>query len=213
MVSDPDPAKDLQQPVADRRSRLADLMRDPATALVSQDPAIRRLAVAAAADQPRLRGQVATMLSEDPVPAVRRECAEALGMADNSDSELLEAALSDDDATVREAAAFALGEIASASSVRRLIEVSTDDTEESLVREAAVAALGAIGDPAAVPTLLELIVAGPPQVRRRCVPALTVFDDSRIEPALRSAVADRNPMVREAAEMVVGRTVDEPDFR
>ena len=74
------------------------------------------------------------------------------------------------------------------------------------MREAAVAALGAIGDERAVPTLLELVVDGPPRVRRRAVVALTVFDDPAIEPALRQAATDRNPGVREAAEMVVGRS-------
>jgi hypothetical protein len=38
--------------------------------------------------------------------------------------------------------------------------------------------------------------------------ALTVFDDPAIEPALRTATDDRNPMVREVAEMVVGRPPD-----
>jgi HEAT repeat protein len=78
--------------------------------------------------------------------------------------------------------------------------------EDKLVREAAVAALGAIGDHEAVPTLLDLITNGPPQIRRRCVAALSVFDGPEVEAALRAAAADRNPMVREAAEMVVGRT-------
>ena len=79
------------------------------------------------------------------------------------------------------------------------------DGEDKLVREAAVAGLGAIGDERARPTLLHLIASGPPQIRRRCVPALSVFDGEDIAAALLAAATDRNPMVREAAEMVVGR--------
>ncbi|MEA3502390.1 MAG: HEAT repeat domain-containing protein, partial [Actinomycetota bacterium] len=74
--------------------------------------------------------------------------------------------------------------------------------------EAAVAALGAIGDEAALATLLGLVAVAPPQVRRRAVVALTVFDDPAVEPAIRAAASDRNPSVREAAEMVVGRQPD-----
>ena len=68
-----------------------------------------------------------------------------------------------------------------------------------------MAALGAIGDERAVPTLLSLVAEAPPQIRRRSVVALTVFDGEEIEAAIRAAATDRNPMVREAAEMVVGK--------
>ena len=114
----------------------------------------------------------------------------------------------DGDARVREAAATAYGEIGSDASVDWLIESASGD-EDRLVREAAVAALGAIGDDRALPVLLELVTDGPPRVRRRAVVALTVFDDPAIEPAIRKATKDRNPGVREAAEMVVGRRVAE----
>ena len=71
-----------------------------------------------------------------------------------------------------------------------------------------MAALGAIGDDAAIEPLLRLIGAGPPQVRRRAIAAITVFDDPRIEPAIQRAAFDRNPGVREAAEMVVGKQLN-----
>jgi HEAT repeat protein len=116
-------------------------------------------------------------------------------------------ALSDNDSMVREAAVTALGELEVGTAVAALQVLACEDAD-NLVREAAVAALGAIGDAAAVPTLLELIANGPPQVRRRCVAALSVFEGREIEKALRAAAGDRNPMVREAAEMVVGRTVE-----
>jgi len=60
-----------------------------------------------------------------------------------------------------------------------------------------------------LPVLLDLVATGPPQVRRRCVVALTVFDGDEVEAAIRAAAVDRNPMVREAAEMVVGRPTPE----
>lgn len=189
------------------RKRLTDLIEDPETALGSTDPAIRRLAVAATLDRADLVPRITKLLATDPDATVRRECAEVLGTAAGESSSALQKALDDGDAAVREAAAFALGEMSAKASVPPLLDRALDQDEESLVREAAVAALGAIGESAAVPALLDLIATGPPQVRRRCVPALTVFDDDRIEPALRKAATDRNPMVREAAEMVVGRTL------
>ncbi len=117
----------------------------------------------------------------------------------------------DDDARVVEAAVTALGELPPRPAVvARLLGMAADETADKLVREAAVASLGALADPVAVPVLLELLATGPPQVRRRAVVALTVFDDPAIEAALRRATADRNPMVREVAEMVVGHDKDVP---
>ena len=138
---------------------------------------------------------------------MRRQCAETLGLTGPHDPAPLLSALSDTEAVVREAAVTALGELEAAAAVPSLQALARDDPD-NLVREAAVAALGAIGDASSVPILLELIANGPPQVRRRCVAALTVFEGAAIEAALRSATEDRNPMVREAAEMVVGRSVD-----
>jgi HEAT repeat protein len=97
--------------------------------------------------------------------------------------------------------------LADPAAVPWLIELASTDGDRA-GREAAVAALGAIGDDSALPTLLELVVSAPPQVRRRAVVALTVFDDPAVEPAIRTAARDRNPSVREAAEMVVGRQPD-----
>ncbi len=189
------------------RATLAALLADPTSALDSPDAAVRRLAVAAAVARPELRLRIIDLLRNDPAPIVRRECAETLGLAAVDDPVPLAAALGDADPAVREAAVTALGELEAASLVPTLAALALDDPD-NLVREAAVAALGAIGDPAAVPTLLDLISSGPPQVRRRCVAALTVFEGSEVEAALRSAAADRNPMVREAAEMVVGREIE-----
>jgi HEAT repeat protein len=188
------------------RDELTAAQRDPASQLANPDAAVRRIAVAATSNHPELHRAIVTLLAEDPSPTVRRECAEILGRSELSPVEAITAACADPSPEVREAAVTALGEIASPDSVPLLLTMARDGDEDKLVREAGVAALGAIGDTRAVPTLLELIASASPQIRRRCVPALSVFDGDEVEAALRQAARDRNPMVREAAEMVVGRT-------
>ena len=143
-------------------------------------------------------------LAVDDDGAARAMAAEALGGARVAAIPDLDRARSDADPRVIESVATAYGEIRAGSAVPWLIEVATGDGDRS-GREAAVAALGAIGDDAALPALLALVAKAPPQVRRRAVVALTVFDDPAVEPAIRTAARDRNPSVREAAEMVVGR--------
>jgi HEAT repeat protein len=187
------------------RDRLTDLLRDPGPNLASADTEMRRLAVAATRNHPDLHPLLISLLSADPEPAVRRECAEVLGRSDPAPVAAVIQACDDPAPEVREAAVNALGEIRSPEALPRLLSAAADEDEDRLVRESAVAALGAIGDPGAVPLLLDLIAHGPPQIRRRCVPALTVFDGDGVEAALRQAARDRNPMVREAAEMVVGK--------
>jgi len=188
------------------REELSQLIRAPGAFLDAGEPGIRRIAVGASLAHPDLWPRIALMLRSDPDAGVRRECAEVLGLSGDADPTQIEGALSDASAEVREAAITALGEIASTTSLPVLINHAAADGESKLVREAAVAALGAIGDPAAVAILLELIATGTPQLRRRSVVALSVFDGPEVEAALRQAATDRNPMVREAAEMVVGRT-------
>jgi HEAT repeat protein len=145
----------------------------------------------------------------DTAPSVRAAAAEKLGNCGADALSILTDIDDDPDPTVREALATAYGEIDSPSTVPWLARAARDDTDRH-VKEAATAALGAIGDEAGLETLLDLINNGPPQVRRRAIAAITVFDDERVEPAIKRAALDRNPGVREAAEMVVGKqlTVD-----
>ena len=192
--------------------RLRHLTAEPEAFLADSDPVMRRLAVSAVANQP---GDPATLesllalLRDDPEPAVRAEAAEvAGGFGHAAAAALLAAVATEEDPRVVEAIVTGLGEVEDAAAVPWLMEMASGH-DDRLVREAAVAALGAIGDPAAIPLLLDLVASAPPQVRRRCVVALTAFDGPEVEAALHSALADRNPMVREAAEMVVGRPFDD----
>ena len=144
------------------------------------------------------------MLLEDESPRVRAEAAEVLaGTGPTALNAVLEAT-NDPDPVVVEAAATGLGEIGDPIAVPWLLAAAAEH-QDRLVREAAVAALGAIGDERARVLLLELVAKGPPQIRRRSVVALSVFDGEDVEGAIRGALSDRNPMVREAAEMIAGR--------
>jgi HEAT repeat protein len=143
-------------------------------------------------------------LASDADPTVRAAVAETLGSSGTANAETLHKLKDDSESTVREAVATAFGETGDPSAIEWLANTAGSDPDRQ-VREAAVASLGAIGDESAVDPLLGFIREGPPQVRRRAIAAITVFDDDRIEPALKMAALDRNPGVREAAEMVVGR--------
>ena len=188
-------------PMAD----LHKLVADPAAFLHDDDPTVRRLAIAACSTsvtEPLAR-QIAALLDSDPDDRVRAEAAEALAQAGVAALEPLLAATDDTAGVVREAVATGLGEIEDGAAVEWLMYAAAGDSDK-LVREAAVAALGAIGDERALPALLDLVGNAPPQVRRRSVVALSVFDGPEVEAAIKAAKEDRNPMVREAAEMVVG---------
>ena len=191
---------------------LARLSADPLAFLDDSDPAVRRLAVSIAAAQPHLEDLASALpgiLAGDDSPRVRAEAAEVLGTRGTGALDVLLAATADPDPVVLEAIATALGEIGDPGGVPWLIQAAIDHPDR-LVREATVAALGAIGDERARPVLLDLVANAPPQVRRRCVVALTVFDGEDIEAAVHAALVDRNPMVREAAEMVAGRPLKQP---
>lgn len=187
------------------RVELVALVADPGAFLDDEDPILRRMATTAldVASANILFDRLVELL-EDEETSIRAAAAEKLGVCGRRSLEYLDAARHDDEPDVREAVATAYGEISDASAIPWLAEVGNDDQDRT-VKEAAVAALGAIGSYEAVDPLLEFIAKGPPQVRRRAIAAITVFDDPRIEPAIKRAAFDRNPGVREAAEMVVGK--------
>lgn len=190
---------------------LVRLLDEPVPFLDHPDTEVRRLAISvcvASGLTDESLVAVGRLVEKDPDGAVRAMAAEALGGAGGRMVAVLDAARSDDDPRVREAVATAYGELRHGAAVRWLIDLAVSDGDRA-GREAAVAALGAIGDERALPVLLDLVANAPPQVRRRAVVALTVFDDPAVEPAIREAARDRNPSVREAAEMVVGRQADQ----
>jgi HEAT repeat protein len=180
---------------------------DPLPFLADEKPPVRRLAVNACIahlHRPAVRAAVEARLAGDPDERVRAEAAGALATTGAAAFEVLWAARGDGSPIVVEAVAAGLGETGDGRAVDWLVERARHD-DDPAVREAAVAALGAIGDPAAAPVLIELAGSAKPQIRRRAVVALTAFDGPEVEGALRRALLDRNPMVREVAEMVLGR--------
>ena len=108
--------------------------------------------------------------------------------------------LSDEDAWVAEAAAFALGEHprCSARALHTLEQVATTH-DDPLLREAAVAALGAQGVESTLPTILAAC-DDKPAIRRRAVLALANFEGDEVEARLQAALTDRDWQVRQAAE-------------
>ena len=194
---------------------------------VEQTERRRRAAVAGHA------GDAATARSflDDPAPAVRATALGALARAGDLTDDDLRAALADPDTGVRrraaaearhrggvdlvpllddpeplvvEAAAWALGERATAEprTLERLSQVAVGH-DDPLAREAAVAALGAIGDDAGLPAILQA-TRDKPAVRRRAVLALAPFEGPEVDAALERARTDRDWQVRQAAEDLLG---------
>lgn len=189
------------------RQLLVELTVDPVAFLVSDEPVLRRMAITAlSSDQAIDNIDRLTALGVDADATIRCAAADKLGSCGARALETLETLESDPDPTVREAVATSYGEIGSSTPIDWLCEASMSDPDRH-VKEACAASLGAIGDARAVDTLLQLIAKGPPQVRRRAIAAITVFDDERIEAEIKRAAFDRNPGVREAAEMVVGKQI------
>lgn len=194
--------------VVSEREDLVALIADPVSFLGHSDAVLRRMATTAlSAERCDAVFDTVVGLLNDESASVRAAAAEKLGACGRRALPSLDRVADDPEAKVREAVTTAYGDIGASEPIEWLADIATNDPDRT-VREAAVAALGAIGDDHAIDPLLEFIASGPPQVRRRAIAAITVFDDPRIEPALQRAALDRNPGVREAAEMVVGKQMD-----
>lgn len=181
---------------------------DPLPYLAHPQAHIRRLAVAACGPLGTAAiGPLAQVADDDPDDHTRAEAIEILGTFGPQAFEAVWAARGDTATRVTEAVASALGEVGDGRAVDWLLETLSEHPEP-IVREAAVAALGAIGEDRSLPAVLEAARSGKPQIRRRAVVALTAFDGAEVEQALAAARLDRNPMVREVAEMLLGREVD-----
>ncbi len=138
---------------------------------------------------------------DDPSPLVRRRACELCATRAQIGTHRLPGLLGDDDATVVEAACFALGELGSPAGAEATAALAVVVTahEDPLCREAAVAALGAVEDPAGLPAILAA-TTDKPAVRRRAVLALAPFDGPEVDAALARAASDRDWQVRQAAE-------------
>jgi len=193
------------------RSKLTALIDDPLGFVADPRPELRRMAAAVLAPRsadPAIAAALADLLASDEVDGVRSAAAQAL--ASSGDASVLLRSSADPAAEVREAVAFAIGEVGDPVAIEWLTQAAQHDPDDG-TREAAVAALGSLGDDRALPLLIELASSASPKVRRRAVVALSVFESEEAAAAIRSAAADRNPMVKEAAEMIVGgQPVDLP---
>lgn len=203
-----------------RAARLATLAFGPAltdanqTSLeraASDDPDARvrgaALAALARAGKPARAGVAWRDAVTDNAPAVRRRAAEVVpALAGRGDPGPLVPSLlrllDDEDVTVVDAAAWALGELAddavAGSAVGALSGVAVGHPD-ALAREAAVAALGALGHEAGLPAILAAC-RDKPAIRRRAVLALAPFDGVEVERALAAGRTDRDWQVRQAAE-------------
>ena len=177
---------------------------DAATAralLADASPAVRATALGALARLCALtEGDVVGAMA-DPSPIVRRRACEVAVPFPGVD---LATSLGDDDSSVVDVAAWALGERGeqAAAAVDELGHVATDHPDP-LCREAAVAALGAIGDDRGLPAVLAALDQGG-NVRLRAVIALAAFSGPDVDAALERARSDRNWQVRQAAEELSG---------
>ena len=184
-----------------RRVAVAGFDGDAATArrhLGDTSPAVRATALGALARLGALSDDDLSAALADPAAGVRRRAA-LIAAAHPGRADGLPGLLTDDDDTVAEAAAFALGERpGTVAVVAALAEVATTH-RDALCREAAVASLGSLGDPAGAPAVLAAC-GDRATVRRRAVLALAAFDGPEVSRMLRTMASDRDLQVRQAAE-------------
>jgi HEAT repeat protein len=185
-------------PTRRRAAALAGHQRDEPLArahLDDADPAVRATALGALARMARLTDADLTAALRDEAPEVRRRAAE---LAATRPTVVIDAALTDGDPSVVEAACWAAGEREERVAVPLLAAVARTH-DDPLCREAAVAALGAVGDERGLPAILSA-TKDKPAIRRRAVIALAAFEGPEVDAALEAALADRDWQVRQAAE-------------
>ena len=177
-------------------------------ALTDPEPAVRAAAVGAAARAGALGDLDLAAALRDGDPGVRRRAVEVAAAGGDwpGAAAAVRERLADDDPSVVEVAAWALGELGErsplpAGTVDALASLATDH-EDPLVREAAVAALGALGDPGGLPAILAA-TTDRPAVRRRAVLALASYEGPLVDAALERARTDRDWQVRDAAELLL----------
>ena len=184
-------------------------------ALADDSGAVRSTGLGALARMGALSSADLLSAQNDPDPRVRARAAELAPdtMKPDDASRFLIEALNDQEASVVEAACFALGELGQrarthARSIDPLSTVARSHGDP-LCREAAVAALGAIGDAGGLPAILDA-TTDKPAVRRRAVIALAPFSGESVDAALERGLDDRDWQVRQAAEDLTGRKARRP---
>ena len=165
------------------------------------DPAVRATALGALVRMGRVTPLDSAAALADPDPKARPRACELGATLPGADFASL---LEDADATVVEAACFAVGEVGDARSVASLVRIATTHAD-ALCRESAVAALGAIGAAEGLPAILAGL-DDKPQIRRRAVIALAAIESPESDAALRRCLEDRDWQVRQAAEDLLGVT-------
>lgn len=112
---------------------------------------------------------------------------------------LIEIALKDKDARVREGAVYALCDLRDLNAYQMLTDVLKN--EEDTVREAAAYGLRDTQDPAAIPVLEEVLNAKDPDVRIKALEALGMNDNDEAIPIVRECMKDPEPEVKYAAAL------------
>lgn len=112
---------------------------------------------------------------------------------------LIELALKDTDARVREGAVYALCDLRDLNAYQMLVEVLKN--EDDAVREAAAVGLRDTQDPAAIPVLEEVLKAKDPEVRIKALEALGTNDNLEAVPIVRESMKDPDPEVKYAAAL------------
>jgi transcription termination factor NusA len=173
-------------------------------ALRDQDPTVRQMAAKAleGLKKPVVERLIVNMRDDD--PGVRWKVIETLGIKWEM-PELV--ALADEDSSVRQSAAMALGQLGDKRAVIPLIATLKD--EDRNVSQSAAEALGKLGDERAVEPLLVVLSEDEDQItRRRAAHALRCLGDKRQIDVLLAMLEDENPKFRREAAKAVGKLKD-----
>jgi HEAT repeat protein len=167
-------------------------------------------------------GPLRAVLKQDPSPEMRKWAAEAIGqigvmVPDPGAISSLEAALGDEDKSVRESAAKALvslGRPDAVAALGRAFHRSDADTRASIVgclaspwiRQNVDNMMGRTADRAAVSLLLTALKDDDARVRAGAAAGLGWLTDARAFAGLQAALQDESPGVRGAAARALGRS-------
>ena len=190
----------------------AEASRAAVSGLSDPEPIVRVTAAHAMSSLPPDEAAVLLIPQlKDKMEFVRREMAQALGETHSrlATSALTDLLVSDKEASVRAAAAIALGWIRDDSAVTALVQVlagtsgkkKSKSQENEFVLRAAAEALGEIRNRAGVSVLTATLGndSRPIDVRRAAATALGLIGDPQAMPALKAASESNDPYLAQAA--------------